>query len=37
LKELGYEIQYIGKENGIERKIIESEKIKISTSFLVES
>ncbi len=28
LKELGYEIQYIGTENGIERKIIESEKIK---------
>ncbi|WP_085829338.1 undecaprenyldiphospho-muramoylpentapeptide beta-N-acetylglucosaminyltransferase [Clostridium massiliodielmoense] len=28
LKELGYEIQYIGTENGIERKIIESENIK---------
>lgn len=28
LKELGYEIQYIGTENGIERKLIEEEKIK---------
>ncbi|CAB1241464.1 undecaprenyldiphospho-muramoylpentapeptide beta-N-acetylglucosaminyltransferase [Clostridium sp. WLY-B-L2] len=28
LKELGYEIQYIGTRNGIERKIIEDEKIK---------
>lgn len=28
LKELGYEIQYIGTKDGIERKIIESEKIK---------
>ncbi|MEY7998835.1 undecaprenyldiphospho-muramoylpentapeptide beta-N-acetylglucosaminyltransferase [Clostridium sp. Mt-5] len=28
LKELGYEIQYIGTKNGIERKIIEDEKIK---------
>lgn len=28
LKELGYEIQYIGTENGIERKIIEGENIK---------
>ncbi len=28
LKELGYEIQYIGTESGIEREIIESEKIK---------
>jgi UDP-N-acetylglucosamine--N-acetylmuramyl-(pentapeptide) pyrophosphoryl-undecaprenol N-acetylglucosamine transferase len=28
LRDLGYEIQYIGSENGIERKIIEDEKIK---------
>lgn len=28
LKELGYEIQYIGTENGIERKLIEDENIK---------
>lgn len=28
LKELGYEIQYIGTENGIEKKLIEEEKIK---------
>ncbi|OAA83148.1 undecaprenyldiphospho-muramoylpentapeptide beta-N-acetylglucosaminyltransferase [Clostridium ljungdahlii] len=28
LKELGYNIQYIGTENGIERKIIEDQKIK---------
>ncbi|OFI06531.1 UDP-N-acetylglucosamine transferase [Clostridium acetireducens DSM 10703] len=28
LKEMKYEIQYIGTENGIERKIIEEEKIK---------
>ncbi|NFL04029.1 undecaprenyldiphospho-muramoylpentapeptide beta-N-acetylglucosaminyltransferase [Clostridium botulinum] len=28
LQELGYEIQYIGTENGIERKIIEGESIK---------
>ncbi|MCY6372291.1 undecaprenyldiphospho-muramoylpentapeptide beta-N-acetylglucosaminyltransferase [Clostridium ganghwense] len=28
LKELGYDIQYIGTENGIERKIIEDEKIR---------
>ncbi len=28
LKELGYEIQYIGTEHGIERKLIEAEKIK---------
>ncbi|MHC6179262.1 undecaprenyldiphospho-muramoylpentapeptide beta-N-acetylglucosaminyltransferase [Clostridium sp. JNZ X4-2] len=28
LKDLGYEIQYIGTKNGIERKIIEDEKIK---------
>lgn len=28
LKELGYEIQYIGTKDGIERKIIEEEKIK---------
>jgi UDP-N-acetylglucosamine--N-acetylmuramyl-(pentapeptide) pyrophosphoryl-undecaprenol N-acetylglucosamine transferase len=31
LKELGYEIQYIGTENGIERKLIEEEKIKYHT------
>lgn len=28
LKELGYEIQYMGTENGIERKLIEAEGIK---------
>lgn len=28
LKQLGYEIEYIGTKDGIERKIIESEKIK---------
>lgn len=28
LKELGYEIEYIGTKDGIERKIIEAEKIK---------
>lgn len=28
LKELGYDIQYIGTENGIERKLIEDENIK---------
>jgi UDP-N-acetylglucosamine--N-acetylmuramyl-(pentapeptide) pyrophosphoryl-undecaprenol N-acetylglucosamine transferase len=28
LRELGYEIQYIGTENGIERKIVGDEKIK---------
>lgn len=28
LKKLGYEIEYIGTKNGIERKIIEAEKIK---------
>jgi len=28
LKDLGYEIEYIGTENGIERKIIEGENIK---------
>lgn len=31
LKELGYEIQYIGTENGIERKLIEEKKIKYHT------
>ena len=31
LKELGYEIQYIGTESGIEKKLIEEEKIKYHT------